>query len=211
MTGNQAALFRNKIPLGLQNLLHFFLRKAQIHYFSLYSFLTHQHTIPIVSLSVISWFYSVWAITESHIKSSYVTNENFNEYVLGKWKTDGLPAWVSFISLSSQNRFHMSSPFYSYHNMPSSVHKWFFSFHLSVFTNLNSLNVLSIKIFLYYFSPLMAIIHFLVGSSHIYFPDFSIKSHINYIFLYSEQTIPYSNSHLHWHLTMGHLPYRGTE
>lgn len=42
--------------------------------------------------------YRVWAITESCIKSSYVVNENFNEHVLGKWKTDGLSVYISFIS-----------------------------------------------------------------------------------------------------------------
>lgn len=42
--------------------------------------------------------YRVWAITEPCIKSSYVVNEHFNEHVLGKWKTDGLSVYISFIA-----------------------------------------------------------------------------------------------------------------
>lgn len=79
--------------------------EEHIHYFSLYSFLSLQHTILIVSLPIISWFqgpYRVWAIIESHIKPSYVVNENFNEHVLGKWKTDGLPVCIFFISFVNQ-------------------------------------------------------------------------------------------------------------
>lgn len=148
--------------------------KAHIQYFFLYSFLSLQHTIPIVSLPIISWFpnfYRVWAILEFCIKSSHVVNENFNEHVLGKWKTDGLPVCMSFISfVNSESTSHV----YSILFITIHLHRFYKSFlNWSIFINSNSLNIVFIDSSFIVFFPSYHCNSFLTSVISLFSPDFS--------------------------------------
>lgn len=155
--------------------------KAYILYFSLYFFLTLQHTVPTVSLSIIVWF-------QNSIESKQLQNPASNPHMLwirismnmylGNERQMVFQSVFPLSLLSTQNGLHKSSPFSSYQNSCNDFINLFF--HTSVSTNSNPLNVFSIAIFLIVFPLLLLyiIIHFSIESYCIHSPNFlNEKSH----------------------------------